>query len=528
MFFRVSGEAIPKLLPLPSEASYATDFCVLSASLYFAYVPRKNPTFHEFILQSAVERANDSVQGLFARSSNLVEDCGVVNCTVEPKEVSRGLDSDPSSEEYSITFESGSSDCRIGCNSVYGCMHGLTTFLQLINPVVGFAIPIKTAIRDRPAFSYRGVLIDTGRRFLPVSLIRTHLDLMSAAKMNVLHWHIVDDHSFPLRVRSFPLLWQRGSYGSRAQYSWEDVRSVVEYASERGIRVVPEIDIPGHTESWMKGYPELLGIAKSAIDPTREENYEFLEVLLSEVAEMFRSEIAPVTIHLGGDETWDGWDTPAIRDWMIRHEMVQGKKDLAKYWISRISQIAKKIKVKIVLWEDFLTDLADDVSELSPEIAWEMWQRPISESEKFAVKTNTSVVFATDFYLDHLKLDWPDFYGVDMGPPASWLLGGEACMWGESVDESNFISRVWPRAAAVAERLWTNPTTPATAATSRLATWVCRMRHLFGHPTVGPVGQTRSDNPDELWTWHTEKEQWYCGEQDTMEVGVIGFVVLDG
>jgi hexosaminidase len=145
-------------------------------------------------------------------------------------------------------------------NTVYGAIRGLETFSQLVYHTEDgqYTISGVVDIKDTPRFSYRGIMIDTSRHFLNVHTILKHLDAMSYNKLNVLHWHFVDDQSFPYVSISFPELSAKGAYNSRHVFDQQDVQTVIKYAKERGIRVIPEFDTPGHTKSWGKGQPNLL------------------------------------------------------------------------------------------------------------------------------------------------------------------------------------------------------------------------------------------------------------------------------
>lgn len=503
--YRCDVPIVPKIWPIPASAVYAESKCSLSSDFRFETAVYEKPTMFETILFEGVSRANADIKKLMRFTSLHPLSCELQFCSVVVSESHNVWEETKDSEWYKIGFDGH--NCLIECKSVRGCLHGLTTFTQLVDPLVLNHVPSRIEIEDAPKFVYRSVMIDTGRRFLPIDLIKRHIDVMHSVKMNVLHWHIVDDHSFPLEVVSLPLLSGKGAYSPKAVYTHGDVRSIVEYAANRGIRVIPELDVPGHTESWMKGYPELLGKAKSGIDPTRLDNWDFLEILLQEVSILFASPWYGdrIKIHLGGDETWDGWDTPAISLWMREHGM-KGKGDLVFYWLKKLLDLTRKLRLDVILWEDFLADLNGKSVD---DVIWELWQN------KDSVGTS---ILATPFYLDHLEKDWADYYDYKMNEK---FFGGETCMWGEWVDASNFMSRVWPRAAAVAERLWSNPDEGAFFATSRLAKWTCRQRHWFGFLDVGNVGQIRSEEPDELWTWHTDKEQWFCRESTFDELAVV-------
>src|SRR5580698_9102695 len=199
-----------------------------------------------------------------------------------------------------------------------GILHGLQTFLQLVHITPqGFAAPVVT-INDQPRFLWRGLMIDVGRHFMPLDVIERNIDGMEAVKLNVLHWHLSDDQGFRVESKQFPMLTEKGSNGSF--YTQREVRRVVEYARERGIRVVPEFDMPCHTTAWFAGYPQIAsgtgpyeiatkwGVLDAAMDPTRETTYEFLDKFIGEMTALFPD----AYFHIGGDEC-DGkeWDANA-------------------------------------------------------------------------------------------------------------------------------------------------------------------------------------------------------------------------
>ena len=509
-------EATPyiSLWPQPRNANYSGGSCALTARFRIEYSSSDKSlveSTHESRLLKAITRTNAKIESLINRSHFSVPECRVQACSVLVEDVLRGFSREVRSEGYVLRFD-GSEGCSISCSRVYGCMHGFSTFIFIVDPMKSNGIPSRIEIDDEPQLPHRGLMIDTARRFLPVSLIKEHLDVMSMVKMNVLHWHIVDDHSFPLHLKSFPELSAMGAYSSRAIYSPSQIREIIEYAASRGILVVPEIDIPGHTESWMKSHPELQGDAQGAIDPTRDETYDFLKTILKEVKSLFSTDVFETSrprIHLGGDETWNAWDTPGIKRWMHDHGM-DSKGDMVSYWLDRLDEVANDIGIEIMLWEDFLAD--QHKQRLG--VTWQFWQSHLNNT---GISLGQPVVYSTQFYLDHLDLRWEELYAVNMTAAASNVVGGEACMWGEYVDRSNHFQRVWPRTAAVAERLWCGDKCsldPSQTASARLSKWRCRMVEFMGYPHIEPVGQTPVAQPDQDWTWHTDKEQWYCGEHD--------------
>jgi hexosaminidase len=186
-------------------------------------------------------------------------------------------------EDESYRLDISPAGARLNATTVTGALRGLETFAQLID---GSEIPA-IHIEDRPRFPWRGLMLDVSRHWMPVPVIERNLDAMAAVKFNLFHWHLSDDQGFRVESRRFPKLQQFGSDGNF--YTQAEIREVVAYARDRGIRVVPEFDIPGHTSSWFAGYPELAGapgpyaierkwgIFQPTMDPTREETYAFLD-----------------------------------------------------------------------------------------------------------------------------------------------------------------------------------------------------------------------------------------------------------
>jgi len=329
-----------------------------------------------------------------------------------------------------------------------------------------------------------------------------------------LHWHMTDDFAFPVSLPGFPELAAKGALSPNAIYSPETVRDLVAYAKARGVKILPELDIPGHTTSWFYAHPELMGDAVNSTDPTRPETYDFLKAVINDTIHLFQTNI----IHLGGDELADAWNTAPINQWMKTNNMYSHA-DLVQYWVGKINNIGQELGVTIIMWEDFLPSLKGTLSAVYPNIEWQIWMKSSADAADFA-SSNPNTIFATDFYLDHLDKTWTVLYSNGQRLVSNSnqnIAGGEACMWGEWVDDSNILSRTWPRAAAVAETLWSHPSNTAggpSGALLRLAKWRCRMKEYFGYTFIEPLGQVRVSEPEIEMTWHTDKSQWYCPETD--------------
>jgi hexosaminidase len=343
----------------------------------------------------------------------------------------------------------------------WGVIRGLETFLQLVTPGPrGFRAPA-VHIEDSPRFPWRGLLLDVSRHWMPVEVVMRTLDGMAAVKMNVLHWHLSDDQGFRVESRRYPRLQQMGSDGH--YYTQAQVRDVIAHAADLGIRVVPEFDVPGHTTSWFVGYPELAtqpgpyaierhwGVFDPAMDPTKDEVYRFLDRFFGEMAELFPDPF----FHVGGDEVnGKAWDSsPHVAAFKERNGL-ESDQDLQAWFNKHVSRIVTKHGKQMVGWDEVLHP------DLPKETVVESWRG--QESLAAAAKMGFRGILSAGYYLDlmhsaarHYAVD-PYDNGVDQLPAEvrARILGGEACMWAEYVDPEIVDSRIWPRGAAVAERLW--------------------------------------------------------------------------
>jgi hexosaminidase len=360
-------------------------------------------------------------------------------------------------ESYELTVTD--SGAKLSAPTSLGVLRGLQTFLQLVQITpTGFAAPAVT-IKDQPRFPWRGTLIDVSRHFIPIDVLKRNIDGMAAVKMNVLHWHLSDDQGFRVESKVFPKLTGMGSDGMF--YTQAEIREFIAYAHDRGIRVMPEFDIPGHTHSWYPGYPDLAsgpgpytldGDGLDPImDPTRETTYKFLEKFIAEMARLFPD----AYFHIGGDEV-DGkqWDAnPQIQAFIHAHGM-KNNQDLQAYFNQRLLKIVAKNHKIMVGWDEILHP------DLPKTIVVHSWRGQKSLAE--AAKQGYSGLLSFGYYLD---LMWPAarHYAVDpmSGDAASLtpeeqkrILGGESCQWAEWVTPENIDSHIWPRNAAIAERLW--------------------------------------------------------------------------
>jgi hexosaminidase len=363
-------------------------------------------------------------------------------------------------ESYELVINP--SGAKLTAPTPLGVLHGLQTFLQLVETTTnGFAAPVVT-IKDQPRFPWRGLLIDVGRHFIPLNVLKRNLDGMAAVKMNVLHWHLYDNEGFRVESKRFPKLQEAGSDG--LYYTQDEIREFVAYARDRGIRVVPEFEMPGHSRSLFAGYPELAsgpgpytidpGGADAVMDPTREETYKFIDKFIDEMAKLFPDDY----FHIGGDEVnGHQWDTnPKIQAFIHAHGR-KNNQDLQAYFNQRLQKILSKHHKIMMGWDEVLHP------DLPKTVVVQSWRG--QQSLATAAQQGYSGLLSFGYYLD---LMWPAsrHYAVDpmSGAAASLnpeeksrILGGEACMWSEWVTPENIDSRIWPRNAAIAERLWSPP-----------------------------------------------------------------------
>ncbi|KAJ9580577.1 hypothetical protein L9F63_024244, partial [Diploptera punctata] len=302
--------------------------------------------------------------------------------------------------------------------TIWGILRGLETFAQLLTiDEDGVVLKVNsTSIMDFPRYSHRGLLLDTSRHFYPVPAILLLLDGMEANKLNVFHWHIVDDNSFPYQSEVFPELSEKGAYNPRNQiYTREDMRQVIEYARIRGIRVLVEFDTPGHTESWGLGIPELLTPCYSGtkpdgtygpIDPINENTYTILEKLFKEVVDLFPEQY----IHLGGDEvSFECWESnPDIEVYMNEHNITSDFKKLEQIYIQRIVNTISKLNGSSVVWQEVF----DNGVQLPKETVVHIWTGDMETELSSITAEGHNAILSTCWYLDHLKSggDWTEFY----------------------------------------------------------------------------------------------------------------------
>jgi hexosaminidase len=315
-----------------------------------------------------------------------------------------------------------------------GIIRATETLVQLFTANGGQPYLPIVAIEDHPRFRWRGLLIDASRHFLPVPTVERILEAMAVVKMNVLHFHLTDEPGFRAESLVFPKLQGLGSNGQ--YYSQADLRHLVAFAAERGIRILPEFDMPAHVSSWLVGYPELaslpgpyqvattFGWRDPAFDPTRDDVYSFIESFIDEMSPIFPD----AYWHIGGDEVGDkDWNTnPSIVAYKAAHG-IQSNHDLQALFTERVRQMIAGRGKTMVGWEEILNPA------VSADVVVQSWRGPSSLAG--AARQGHRGILSSGYYLDRM-MGADALYAVDpvdssLDPQsAALVLGGEVCMWG--------------------------------------------------------------------------------------------------
>ncbi|MEZ5595511.1 MAG: family 20 glycosylhydrolase [Pseudomonadales bacterium] len=392
-----------------------------------------------------------------------------------------GIDDD---ESYTLAIDE--KGATLTASHQRGILHGLVTLAQLQTPD-GFP---HCQIADRPRFPWRGLMLDPARRFLPIALLEQVLDGMAWLKLNVLHLHLSDDQGFRFRSSHYPNL------ASPDAYSADELRQLVTYAAGRGIRIVPELDMPGHVTSWLTACPEWgageakptrrFGVHPGCLNPADERVYDAIRNLLAEVAEVFPDPY----LHIGGDEVHSRWweENTDIRAFIAANGLADSGA-LQAYFNRRVDAIVRELGKRTLGWDEVLH------ADMPRGITVQAWRGATARDR--ALAAGCDCIVSSGFYLDlfypadvHGRYDpalaeadlvaqedalltdhrfahvaegmrwthaWRQVTELPPAPACGRVLGGEACLWGELVDAACLPSRLWSRLPAVAELLWSAP-----------------------------------------------------------------------
>ncbi len=392
-----------QLMPLPAKLELQNGALDLSKGLKINAL-----NFHNEKIENSINRFIERI----GRKTNLdiVNENGVtfdINCLAAPPTEIQQVH-----EDESYVLRIAPDQLSLEAPSPYGIIRGLETLAQLIKKEGGTYLLPAIEITDAPRFPWRGIMLDVCRHWMPKETVLRTLDAMSAVKMNVFHWHLSDDQGFRVESKAFPRLHKIGSNGKH--YTQAEVKEIIDYAADRGIRVVPEFDLPGHSKSWQMAYPELstvsfplkFGQIKGSlfappIDPSKEVVYEFLDTFMGEMATLFPDQY----LHIGGDEVNPKyWSESASVQRFMKEKGMEDTHDLQAYFNLRMHKILKKHGKLMVGWEEILhPDLGDDIIIQ----AWKS-QKILFEG----VQQGSSAILSAGYYLDH-KLHAGTYYSVD-------------------------------------------------------------------------------------------------------------------
>jgi hexosaminidase len=418
-------------------------------------------------------------------------------------------------ESYTLDISPSSPSISINAKTVWGALHAFTTLQQIIisDGRGGLIVEQPVSIKDAPLYPYRGIMVDCGRHFITLPKIMEQIDGMALSKLNVLHWHLEDAQSWPIEMKTYPEM-TRDAYSAREIYSHADIKNVIAYARARGIRVIPEIDMPGHSSSgWKQVDASIVACDNSwwsndvwplhtAVEPNPGQleilnptTYEVVEKVYEELSGLFVDDF----FHVGADEIQEGcYNFSTITTEWFAANTSRGYNDLAQHWVDNAVPIFKKpANRRLIMWEDIY--LATPHAWTVPkDIIMQSWNLGLTNIKTLAQDGYDIIVSSADFfYLDCGFGGWvgndprydvmanPDptattnsfNYGGNGGswcaPYKSWqrvydydftanltsaeaahVIGVTAPLWSEQVDDTVISSKMWPRAAALAELSW--------------------------------------------------------------------------
>jgi hexosaminidase len=446
----------PTLMPVPSKIEWNQGQFNLDST--FTVSVTGNPHDRIYPAATRMMRRLSGRTGLFFTQDFITAETKAVNPSMIIHINSSGKVDVNMDETYTLIISSDA--VTLDAQTDIGAIRGLETFLQLLDAEKeGYFFPNAT-INDQPRFRWRGLMLDVARHWMPIEIVKRNLDGMAAAKLNVLHLHLSEDQGFRIESKTFPKLHELGSDGF--YFTQEEIKTIIKYADDRGIRVYPEFDIPGHSTAWFVAFPELAsapgpytierkwGVLDPVFDPTKEETYQFFDKFFAEMSALFPDEY----MHIGGDENnGKHWNANKDIQKFMKENNIKDNHDLQTYFNTRILEILTRYGKKMVGWDEILHP------GMPKNIVIQSWRGRKSLYE--SARDGYTGILSNGYYIDLIQP--AEFHYLnDPIPPDTTLpestvkniWGGEATMWSELVTPDNVDSRIWPRTAAIAERLW--------------------------------------------------------------------------
>jgi hexosaminidase len=418
-------------------------------------------------------------------------------------------------ESYTLDITAGSSSIAITAPTVWGALHAFTTLQQIVisDGHGGLHVEQPVSIQDAPLYPYRGVMVDTGRNYISLAKIKEQIDGLALSKMNVLHWHLDDAQSWPVQMSKYPQM-TLDAYSPSEVYTHANIRDIISYAGARGVRVIPEIDMPGHSASgWQQVDPSIVACANSwwsndnwplhtAVEPNpgqleilADKTYEVVAGVYDELSGVFTDDF----FHVGGDELQEGcYNLSTITTEWFAANTSRGYNDLLQYWVDKAYPIFKKpANRRLIMWEDMVLQTPHAFT-VPKDVIMQSWNNGLTNIQTLAAAGYDIIVSSADFlYLDCGFGGWvgndprydvmanPDptavalsfNYGGNGGswcaPYKTWqriydydftsnltsaeakhVIGVTAPLWSEQVDDTTISQKMWPRAAALGELSW--------------------------------------------------------------------------
>lgn len=460
----------PTLIPQPRSISIQSSVFEINSETKLV-LHDEQAFLSSFINDAVFLEHNFRFDIIYGEEKNSGADYNVIKLVLDPE-----LDMGVEAYEISINHES----IELKAKTHTGLFWASQTLIQIIRQYAEkeadkFDVPAME-IRDEPSFKHRGMLLDVCRHFFDKEVLKKYIDLLAHYKMNVLHWHLTEDQGWRIQIDKYPKLteisaWRTEKNGERygGFYTKADIREIVAYAKERNISIIPEIELPGHSQAALSAYPEFSckgkdikvandwGVFKEIYCAGNDSTFAFLENVLLEVMEMFPSKY----IHIGGDEApkfrWEHCEKCQRR---IIEEGLTDEHELQSYFITRIEKFLNQHGRELIGWDEILE------GGLSPNATVQSWRG--IEHGITAAEANHKVIMSptSHCYFDYgLKsIDLAKVYEFDPVPEKldeskrKFIIGGECNMWTEHVpNEANLDSKVFPRILAMSEVLWTDP-----------------------------------------------------------------------
>lgn len=499
---RLLGALALLLAPLCVDAQAATDAADVQVVPQRALLPMpsvvtERPDRAPFVLRSpiriVIDAAGDDWRAVGELLAEALRTQTGFRVTVEPHGRSRAPRSDGTSvitiagglradNAEAYTLDVHDRGATIASVTPQGAIWGVQSLRQLLPPAFDALNGTRrdtwtiaaVQIRDQPRFVWRGTMLDVGRHFLPLDAVKRHIDLMSRYKLNVLHWHLTEDQGWRLAINAYPALttvgaWRTEADGSRSGgfYTQAEVREVVEYARQRGVMVVPEIEMPGHAMAAIVAYPELgctgeqfavpatWGVFAEVLCPGKPSTFTFVQRVLDEVIALFP---APF-VHIGGDEVpKDRWRACASCQAIMRREGLANEDELQRWFTDSIGRVLASRGKRLIGWNEIMHG-----GKLLPTTVVQSWED--SSWTRRAIEAGHDVIASPNAwtYLDASPRDRPvsRVYAFEPVPPgatpeqARRVLGGEVPLWSERITSpANLELMAWPRALAFAEVMW--------------------------------------------------------------------------